>query len=122
MSMNLKDYISDFVNHVNSMTDEEVLASINKAHQLVASEYDAESVRHGCEYCSGDNAEYQNTSYVKLSINTVLGDKVLVAECNPCPPYANCCMKGAIARSAFRINYCPNCGARLNGGQNGKTD
>lgn len=71
-------------------------------------------VSHGCEYCSGDNAEYQSTSYVKLSINTVLGEKVLVVESNPCPPYTNCSMKGVVARSAFRINYCPNCGKKVN--------
>lgn len=70
-----------------------------------------------CEYCSGDNAEYQYTPYAKLYIETVCGKKTFIVECNPCPPYANCCMKGVPVRSAFIINYCPNCGRKMYNGE-----
>lgn len=68
---------------------------------------------HGCEYCSGNNTTYQSTPYVKLSIETILDEKSLVAECSICPPYADCCMKCTPVRSVFEINYCPNCGKKL---------
>ena len=73
--------------------------------------------RSGCEYCSGEVAEYQHTINTKLYINTFGAARTLVTECNPCPPYAECCMKGNPARSAFIINYCPNCGKKLDGGK-----
>lgn len=68
----------------------------------------------GCEYCSGEHSEYQHTHTTKLYINTLGKARTLVTECNPCPPYANCCAKDHHARSAFIINYCPNCGRKLN--------
>ena len=68
----------------------------------------------GCEYCNGKRNEYQHTIDTKLSINTFGKARVLETECNRCPPYANCCMKNIPARSAFIINFCPNCGRNLN--------
>ena len=75
--------------------------------------------KNGCEYCSGEFAEYQYTINTKISINTFGRARTIVTECNPCPPYANCCMKGIPCRSAFIINYCPNCGRKLGGDGNG---
>lgn len=74
---------------------------------------DAEPVRYGCEYCSGDSVEYQHTTYAKLYMSNFFDEKRLEVECNLCPPYAECCMKDIPVRSVFKINYCPNCGARL---------
>ena len=74
---------------------------------------DAEPVRHGCEYCSGDSVEYQHTSHAKLYMSNFFDEKILEVESNLCPPYAECCMKGVPVRSVFKINYCPNCGAKL---------
>ena len=71
-------------------------------------------VSSGCEYCSGDKAEYQSTPYAKLNIETILDKKSLVVECSLCPPYVDCCMKCTPVRSVFKINYCPNCGAKMN--------
>lgn len=80
---------------------------------------EVEPVRHGCEYCSGAFAEYQHTINTKLYINTFGKARTLETECNSCPPYARCSMNGIPVRSAFIINYCPNCGRKLDGDCNG---
>ena len=67
----------------------------------------------GCEFCNGEHKEYQHTSNTKISINTFGKARTIETECTLCPPYANCCMKNIPARSAFLINYCPNCGAKM---------
>lgn len=72
-----------------------------------------QSEQQGCEYCSGQTAEYQHTCNTKLYINTFGKARMIETECNPCPPFARCCMRGIPARSAFIINYCPNCGRKL---------
>lgn len=69
----------------------------------------------GCKYCNGEFAEYQKTINTKISINTIGKARSLNTESNGCPPYANCCMKDIPARSAFIINFCPNCGRQLKG-------
>ena len=68
----------------------------------------------GCEYCNGKRSEYQHTVNTKLSINTIGKARTLETDSSVCPPYANCCMKNIPARSAFIINFCPNCGRKLN--------
>lgn len=73
----------------------------------------------GCEYCNGTEAEYYHTSNTKLSLNTFGKARTLITECDPCPPYANCALKNIPARSAFIINFCPECGKRLEGRQDG---
>ena len=83
---------------------------------------DAEPVRQGCEYCSGRRTEYYHTTNTKLYINTFGNAQVLETECNPCPPYSNCSLRGIPVRSAFIINYCPNCGRKLDGGANDAAD
>lgn len=74
-----------------------------------------DTVKKGCEYCSGEFVEYQHTVNTKLNINTFGKAQTLVTECTPCPPYAKCCLRGIPARSAFIINFCPNCGKDLRG-------
>lgn len=67
----------------------------------------------GCEYCAGGKKLYQHTNTTNLWIDKFGKSRTLLVECDPCPPYANCCMKNNPTRSAFIINYCPNCGADM---------
>jgi predicted RNA-binding Zn-ribbon protein involved in translation (DUF1610 family) len=67
-----------------------------------------------CPFCSGEKVLYQETTHTKLYLDTFGESRVLITECNPYPPYANCCMKGLSANSAFIIKYCPECGRDLN--------
>ena len=90
----------------------DVLKMIDK-WLLEAESVDAEPVRHGCIYCSGDCVEYQHTTYAKLYMSNFFDEKRLEVEHNLCPPYAECSMKNLPVRSVFKINYCPNCGAKL---------
>lgn len=73
----------------------------------------ADPLAPGCEYCAGEEKLYQYTCNTKLFINTFSLACTIVTECNPCPPYSKCSMRGIPARSAFLINYCPNCGRKL---------
>lgn len=66
-----------------------------------------------CEYCGGRKTLYQQTNNTKLFMNTFGKATTLVIECNACPPYADCCMKGISSNSEFKINFCPNCGRPL---------
>lgn len=66
-----------------------------------------------CEYCNGKINLYQHTHTTKLFMNTFREAATLVTECMACPPYADCCMNGISANSAFKINFCPNCGRPL---------
>lgn len=66
-----------------------------------------------CEMCGGKKALYQHTTHTKLYMNTFGEAATLVTECMACPPYADCCMKNISANSAFKINFCPNCGRPL---------
>ena len=70
----------------------------------------------GCEYCKNGKTLYQHTNHTKMYINRFGKARTIEIECNPCPPYANCSMKGNPARSAFIINFCPNCGADMREG------
>lgn len=66
-----------------------------------------------CAICSGKTVLYQKTNHTKLFMNTFGKAATLVTECNACPPYADCCMKGISANAAFRIKFCPECGRSL---------
>lgn len=66
-----------------------------------------------CSMCGGKTTLYQHTNTTKLFMNTFGEAATLVAECMACPPYADCCMKGISANSAFKINFCPECGRPL---------
>lgn len=66
-----------------------------------------------CHICGGKKTLYQHTNTTKLFMNTFGEASTLVTECMACPPYAECCMKGISANSAFKINFCPECGRPL---------
>ena len=72
-----------------------------------------EKVWKPCKVCNGKRTLYQHTNTTKLFMNTFGKAATLVTECNACPPYADCCMKGISMNSAFRISYCPECGRPL---------
>lgn len=72
-----------------------------------------EQVWRPCKVCNGKTTLYQHTNTTKLFMNTFGKATTLVTECNGCPPYADCCMKGISMNSAFRISYCPECGRPL---------
>ena len=63
-----------------------------------------------CDFCNGEKTLYQETIYTKMFINTFGNKTVIEIECNRCPPYSRCSMKDIPVRSAFIIDYCPNCG------------
>ena len=54
-----------------------------------------------CNMCGGRTTLYQHTNTTKLFMNTFGKAATLVTECVACPPYAECCMKGISANSAF---------------------
>ena len=76
---------------------------------------DAAPVRRGeCEYCGGSQRVlYQETHIAKLFLNTFGNARTIEVEANRCPPFADCPVVNVPARSAFIINFCPNCGADM---------
>lgn len=66
-----------------------------------------------CEYCNGKRTLYQKTRHTRLYMDTFGAASTLVTECSCCPPYVKCCMKDIPANSAFKINFCPECGRPL---------
>ena len=72
-----------------------------------------EKVWGSCKVCNGEMTLYQHMNTTKLYMDTFGKAATLVTECNACPPYAKCCMKGVSANSAFKINFCPECGRPL---------
>ena len=74
---------------------------------------DREAWEKPCDMCGGEKTLYQHTNTTKLFMNTFGKAATLVTECMTCPPYADCCMKGVSANSAFKINFCPECGRPL---------
>ena len=74
---------------------------------------DREAWEKPCSMCGGKTTLYQHTNTTKLFMNTFGNAATLVTECMACPPYADCCMKGISANSAFKINFCPECGRPL---------
>lgn len=87
---------------------------IGQALQIaIAAIEEAEQRAAGCEYCAGESKLYQYTTNTKLYINTFGRARTIETACMPCPPAARCGLRGNTARSAFIINYCPNCGREL---------
>ena len=74
---------------------------------------EAQQREAGCEYCAGESKLYQQTYDTKLYINTFGRARTIENECTPCPPFSKCSMRGIPARSAFIINFCPECGRKL---------
>ena len=74
---------------------------------------DREAWEKPCNMCGGKTTLYQHTNTTKLFMNTFGNAATLVTECTACPPYADCCMKDISANSAFKINFCPECGRPL---------
>lgn len=74
---------------------------------------DREAWEKPCDMCGGKTTLYQHTNTTKLFMNTFGEASTLVTECMACPPYADCCMKGISANSAFKIKFCPECGRPL---------
>lgn len=102
------------VNYIGMTIDEanradEALSMAARALRPITREQ-VKKVWKPCKVCNGKTTLYQHTNTTKLFMNTFGKAATLVTECNACPPYADCCMKGISANSAFRISYCPECG------------
>lgn len=92
------------------------ISSLGKCFDLYAyppAHIDREAWEKPCDMCGGKTTLYQHTNTTKLYINTFGKASTLVTVCMACPPYADCCMKGISANSAFKINFCPECGRPL---------
>ena len=97
--------------HAFDLTDETVDTLLTALRPV--SREQVEKAWRSCKVCNGEMTLYQHTKTTKLFLNTFGESAVLVTECMACPPYADCCMKGISANSAFRINFCPECGRPL---------
>lgn len=71
-----------------------------------------------CEYCCVEKALYQTSPYNKLFINTFGNKRTLRVENTGCPEFVKCGQKSVPVASEFIINYCPNCGAKMDGNVN----
>lgn len=82
--------------------------------KLAKYEDEEEAKTIGCEYCKNEAALYQSNRFCELYLDkgSPLGN-LRVHTKNNCPPYAECSSRGSFRISAFRINYCPNCGRKL---------
>lgn len=83
------------------------------AYAYPTAHIDREAWEKPCGMCGGKTTLYQHTNTTKLFMNTFWEAATLVTECMACPPYADCCMKGISANSAFKIKFCPECGRPL---------
>ena len=84
-----------------------------RAYSYPPAHIDREAWEKPCNMCGGKTTLYQHTNTTKLFMNTFGNAATLVTECTACPPYADCCMKDISANSAFKINFCPECGRPL---------
>ena len=83
------------------------------AYAYPTAHIDREGWEKPCSVCGGKTTLYQHTNTTKLFMSTFCNAATLVTECMACPPYADCCMKGISANSAFKIKFCPECGRPL---------
>lgn len=116
MSMTREEAIKSLQNIIEywtyKPTEEEAAKMAISALRPITREQ-VEKVWKPCKVCNGKTTLYQHTNTTKLFMNTFGKAATLVTECNACPPYADCCMKGISMNSAFRISYCPECGRPL---------
>lgn len=80
----------------------------------------------GCEYCrSGDRTLYQESREMKLYFepsDPIFGKPALLAETvMHCPPYVDCILHNRPYGTFFWIKYCPECGRKLEGGNDNAT-
>jgi hypothetical protein len=73
-----------------------------------------------CEYCATwkeHETVYQEGTYCDILISNFMDRPTLVVANlhKGCPKYAECSAKEINMKSAFRINYCPNCGEKMEG-------
>lgn len=76
-----------------------------------------------CEYCrelTDSPREYQRGTYGSLSLVKFGRKTLLIAEINKCPKYAKCTSKEVPIMQGYEINYCPNCGAKMDKKENEK--
>ena len=69
-----------------------------------------------CEYCRDLTAsprEYQHGTYGSISLVKFGIKTLLIAEMNKCPKYVKCTSKEVPIKQAYEINYCPNCGEKM---------
>lgn len=101
---------ADYYNRLDDEGNQEVYYMCGVALSALHAQQEREN---GCEYCNGRKAEIAHTHTTKLKMNTFGKARTLVTECDPCPPYSDCCMKHIPANSAFIIKFCPMCGRKL---------
>ena len=69
-----------------------------------------------CEYCKELTAsprEYQRGTYGSISLVRFGKKALLIVEQNKCAKYVKCVSKEVPIKMGYEINYCPNCGAKL---------
>ncbi len=74
-----------------------------------------------CEYCKQIKESlqkelrvlYQENVYADVYLGKALNKPALLVVRKGCPKYAECGLKDDDITSAFFINYCPNCGEKL---------
>lgn len=121
LSEDAEDYILDRDTDLYGLTyhDPDGKAGLHKlgwlAYAYPPTNIDREAWEKPCSMCGEKTTLYQHTNTTKLLMNTFGEAATLVTECMACPPYADCCMKGISANSAFKINFCPECGRPLTG-------
>ena len=77
----------------------------------------------GCEYCRAvGRTLYQESIGMKIYFDSILGKPALLAESvMHCPPYVDCCLHNRPYGTFFWIKYCPECGRKLEGGNDNAT-
>lgn len=85
--------------------EEKAIAEIEKASEIGAIAIQEKAEREkGCEYCNNGKTLYQETTDTKLYINCSNGARALYVETG---------FASIPINSAYIINYCPNCGRKL---------
>ncbi len=71
-----------------------------------------------CEYCATwkeHEAVYQEGTYCDILISKFINHPALVVGNlhKGCPKYAECSVKDNNMKAVFKINFCPNCGEKM---------